>query len=183
MLYTLYNTAVAQYLFGMGAVAGVYQLYIDASGVVNLYTYNVYSSGFTVEAGKTYLFTMQYDGANLNLLINGTLVYKYAVGTLATVASVLYVGRNGLATSGYSYGILHYLEIRTSLRTFVQLGARANSLLLPCFYDKNSATAPTVPSAYSSNYHEYLFADTSTTVADSNTTADSTTTTTTTTDA
>ena len=167
LLYTYKSTG--GYLFGYGSAANLCQFSVIATSDVvclDLYGTSV-STGFTLNSGQTYLFNFLYDGSYLYFYVNGSLVYKYAA-TLTTTAAVLYIFRRSSAT--YNNGTMHYLELRTKMRSAAQLGAMANSLLLPCFYDKNSATAPTVPRSYASNYHEYLFADTSTTVADSNTT-------------
>jgi len=170
--YTVYNVAVLQCIMGMGTSGYAINLYHDASGVLTVLAGSTaYSTSFTVSAGQTYVFTLQYDGANVTVLVNGTQIYKVAV-VLATVASVFYVGRLSHTASQYSYGVFHWCEVRNKVRAQATIGAMANSLMLPCFYTKSSAVVPTVPSAYASTYHEYLFNETSgTSVADSNTTS------------
>jgi len=166
------NTSAQQTLFFYGALStgNGFGLTITTSGYLMLDGYNSnITTSFIVETGKTYLAKIQYDGSYVYLYINGSLIYKGSWTPSTTLTYSMYVGALP-GVSQYSYVTFHFLELRTALRSAAKIGAMANSLMLPCFYTKSSATAPTVPSAYSSTYHEYLFADTSTTVADSNTT-------------
>jgi len=177
VLFTVNNLSTSTWnpIFCYGALSTStgFGLYINSSGYFTFIGIsNDVVTTFKAEIGKTYLATMQYDGTYGYLYINGNLVYKGTWSISTTLTYSLYVGReaNNNVSSYVGYFTLHYLELRTKMRSTVKLGAMANSLLIPCFYDKNSATAPTVPSAYSSTYHEYLFSESSgTSVADSNT--------------
>jgi len=166
------NTSAQETLFFYGALStgNGFGLTITTAGYLMLdgYCSNITTS-FIVETGKTYLATIQYDGSYVYLYINGSLIYKGSWTPSTTLTYSMYVGALP-GVSQYSYATFHFLELRTKMHSAARIGAMANSLMLPCFYTKSAATAPTVPSAYSSTYHEYLFADTSTTVADSNTT-------------
>lgn len=158
--------------YGAMSTGNSFDLYINPSGyfVVSSYTTDVLTT-MLAEVGKTYKAVTQYDGTNAYLYINGTLAYKGAISLSTTLTYSLTVG--AYPTGVYpSYITNHFIELRTKLRSQSTLGAMANSLMLPCFYTKAGAVAPTVPSAYSSTYHEYLFNEASgTSVADSNTTS------------
>jgi len=169
------NTSTYNTIFSYGAIStgNMFGLSITAAGYFMLdgYSSNL-TTGFSAEVGKTYLATLQYDGTYGYLYINGNLVYKGSWTPSTTLTYSMYIGAIcGSSASQFSYITCHFLELRTKMRTYAKLGAMANSLVIPCFYTKNSATAPTVPSACSSTYHEYLFSESSgTSVADSNTT-------------
>jgi len=159
--------------YGAASTSQIFGLYFDTSSNLCFWGWsNDIDTGFDLEIGKTYNAVLQYDGTKVWLYINGSLVWSYTT-TLSTVATYgLNIFRQSTGYTGYTYATVHYVEIRTSLRTAAQIGAISNKFCLPCFYTKNSATAPTVPSAYSSSYHEYLFSESSgTSVADSNTTS------------
>jgi len=128
----------------------------------------VYSTGYYMEANKTYHIELGYDGTKLLLYINGSLLYTSTTFTPSS-AAVFYIG--GTSTSSSSY-IIHYVEIRNKMRTPQAIAEMSNKLLLPVFYDKTLATYPVMnTSDLALAYHEYKFDElTGTTVADSNTT-------------
>ncbi|WP_196600023.1 hypothetical protein [Pectinatus frisingensis] len=119
--------------------------------------------------GIVYLISLQYDGRILSLLINGTMVWSETINLNITNTAGLKLGISYDTTpDDFANVIYHYVEIRNKPHSAMQLGAIANNLLLPCFYDKPGGIAPTVPSAYANLYHEYLFNEnTGSSVADS----------------
>ncbi|MDF2563669.1 MAG: Concanavalin A-like lectin/glucanase superfamily [Massilibacillus sp.] len=126
---------------------------------------------YTVTTGSFYLISMLYNGTTLYVYVNGMLVYSLAI-TWASTASNVYIHRASIGTTYFSASTIDYVEIRNAIRTAQQIAQISNKLMLPCFYNKNSAVAPTVPSTFASTYHEYLFSESSgTSVADSNTTS------------
>ncbi|MBP2646204.1 MAG: Concanavalin A-like lectin/glucanase superfamily [Firmicutes bacterium] len=169
------STSADNTLFSYGAnsSSALFNCLISTSGYLVIYGYsNDITTTFKVEVGKTYLVTIQYDGSYVYIYVNGNLVYKASWTISTTLTYSMYVGQRIGYTTYNSYITCHFLELRTKTRSAAKLGAMANSLMLPCFYTKSGATAPTVPSAYSSEYHEYLFSESSgTSIADSNTTS------------
>lgn len=129
------------------------------------------NTNYPLKNGVTYLITIKYDGSILSIYINGTLILNVSV-TLAIAALNLYV-LSASASVNFSKFIIHFLEIRNALRSDDLTGQLANSLMLPCFYDKPSAAYPIISDADKATaYHEWKLDETSgTTLADSNMTS------------
>lgn len=109
-----------------------WQILFDGTGTVSFKTGTNYSTGFTVEVGKTYKLRVGLSDGIIYVSINGVLIYTGAV-TVNTTASNIYVG-NYLSGTSYCGVTLHYLEVRNALRTEEQTARISNKLLLPCFY-------------------------------------------------
>lgn len=123
------------HLLNMGSASGTagFELFYQSTGVLFVNNGGTdYSTGFTVEVGKTYKVTSKITGTTISVFINGVLIYTGAF-VVNTTATNLSVGR--YITGSYFWGAtLHYLEVRNALRTDEQTAQIANKLLLPCFY-------------------------------------------------
>jgi len=166
-------TIVYETIIGYGAT-GVSQGFdiVSMNGTLTFYdNTNSYSTSYSFAIGQTYLIEVGYDGSNLICLVNGKQIYKVAY-SMATVASVAYILRNSGASNGFSNGVLHYIELRTTVPTEQTSGPIANKLLFPCRYTGYSGAYPTAQTADASTYHEWRLAESSgTTIADTQTTS------------
>lgn len=158
-------------LFCLGNANSYIQIYSNSDYLYIFEMATGQTTNYQLKNGNTYLVTVKYDGSNLSVLVNGTLVFAITV-TLAVTAGTIYV-LSATSSMNFSKFIIHFLEIRNALRSDVLTGQLSNSLMLPCFYDKPGAAYPIISDADKAlAYHEWKFDETSgTTVADSNTTS------------
>ncbi len=124
-------------------------------------------TGFDLEIGKTYFISYCYDGSAVKVFVNGNLVYTASGLTLTTGSSALYIFRSNIGSTAFCNGIIHYLELRSKVRTPQQIAAISNKLCLPCHYTGYSASYPA--NNTTTGAHIYKFDDISgTTVTDEN---------------
>lgn len=76
--------------------------------------------------------------------VNGILVWSQQMSSISTTASVMYIGRSYVAAQQYCNGIIHFVEIRNTIRTAAQIGAIANKLCLSCQYTDSSDNTRTI---------------------------------------
>lgn len=134
IVFTPYNITSINTLVCYGTTTAWFELGINASG--NLFFGSSSSSntdtGFTIEIGKTYFAALRYDGSVLQVYVDGILVYSFSIA-LATASGVMNILRK-VSAANYSNAIIHYLELRSAVRTSQQIAAISNKLCLPCHY-------------------------------------------------
>jgi len=129
-------------------------------------------TGFSVEAGRTYVANMWNNGSESRLYINGICVYSEARVLNTTLNA------NNLLVSKYVSGnyfpkiVIQYLEIKNKCDRAEEIARKSNMLLFPCAYTDASANYPAISDADKANYHEWRFEENSgTDVKDSNSSA------------
>ncbi len=144
IVFTPMNTTSVNYIFEYGSNSNnrAFGLAVNNNGNLLIDYWGNTDSGYTVSVGQTYFVSMQYDGSNIKLYVNGSLIFTLAFA-LNTASSVFTLFRS-VNPSGYAYSnaIIHYVELRNVLRTPQQIAAISNKLCLPCHYTGYSATYP-----------------------------------------
>lgn len=155
------TNGVVQTLFSYGTTGTntTFTLFVDTANKlqVSYGSSSASETGFTLEAGKVYIATLQYtsDGT-INIFVNGSLIYALSVA-LATGYSPLNIFRNFAGTQYYS-STIHFIELRNKCHTPQSIAEITAKLCIPVCYDKSSASYPTISTAdQATSYHEYKF--------------------------
>lgn len=169
------NKISAGYFFAYGTTGtgASVLLGMNAAGylIVDFYS-ALTNTNFMLEVGKTYLVTYKHDGAFCYIFINGVQILKLACAYATASTGAFSIGTISYSQPNYTFVTMHCVEIRNKMRSSALTGYMANLLMLACFYSKVGAIAPKCPDEYASQYHEYLFNESSGKyAADSNTTA------------
>lgn len=132
-LLTVGNITTTRGICGMGG-SGAAFLFRIANARVTLVGGTTHDTGFDVEAGKTYMCSIGYDGYNFILRIGGQQVYSVTTnpGTSLTTLKVLC----DYDQSGKSSDTLHFINFRTKLRSLEQCARMCNRLFIPLAYSQ-----------------------------------------------
>lgn len=120
---------VAEY--GAGGFFGV----VIESGYLKIWNNSgsaTVTTGYALEASKTYYVAHAFDGTTCRVYVNGELIY-IETAAYTTTATVLGVFSQSTGANKFS-GTIHYIEVRNAIRTAAQITAASNALLLSCRY-------------------------------------------------
>lgn len=125
--------AGAKYIarYGGGAGESAFGLYLDGARLRMANT-STTDTGYDLEAGKPYLISFGYDGANEYVKINGQPVYVLPLALVTALASYMLTILANVDYASKGLGTVHFVELRNKMRTPAQIAALSNKLLMPC---------------------------------------------------
>lgn len=133
------------------------QNYIGIAGTNNLYTINA-KRYYRLQKGDTVLLTEQFDGVYHYIFVNGVLIYAAQEAPSFPLHATRFMSLGCINDADNSYPIratFHYLEIRNKPRSATEVREIANSLCLPCYYNRALAEYP--KNIKSPTAHEWHF--------------------------
>ena len=157
LMFTLEDTRDNRYLMSYQYT----QNYIGVNGANNLYTVDT-KRYYRLQKGDTVLLTEQFDGVYHYIFINGMCIYtaKEAPSFPLQATRFMTLGCiNDVNNDRPIRATFHYLEIRNKPRSATEVREIANSLCLPCYYNRSLAEYPEnieSPTAHAWNFDETI---------------------------